>query len=60
MIACLLLLFLSYPLISIFNRPVFVAGIPLLYLYVFVVWIAAVVMLALSYRRHLPSHKHNA
>lgn len=53
------MLLLSYPLISIFNRPVFVAGIPLLYLYVFVVWIAVVVLLALSNRRHHSTNKHS-
>jgi hypothetical protein len=34
---CGYLLF-SFPLITIFDRPLFPAGIPLLYLYLFLVW----------------------
>jgi hypothetical protein len=52
MTAGILLLLLSYPLISIFNRPVFVAGIPLLYLYVLLVWVGIVLLLAFYNRRH--------
>jgi hypothetical protein len=42
-------LLLNFPVLAILNRPVMVAGIPALYLYLFGVWvlgIAAVVVLA--------------
>jgi hypothetical protein len=42
-------LLLNFPVLAIFNRPTIVAGIPLLYLYLFFVWlcaIAAVIALA--------------
>ena len=35
-------LLLSYPLINVPNRPLLLFGVPLLYLYLFVVWIAGV------------------
>jgi Ca2+/Na+ antiporter len=42
----ILLIFLfTYPIISIANRVSFVAGIPVLFLYVFIVWIIAIVVL---------------
>jgi hypothetical protein len=37
---------LNYPLLSIFNHPVLPLGIPLLYLYIFLVWLAIIVLLA--------------
>lgn len=40
-----LLLVFSYPLISIANQPVFTGRFPLLFVYVFVVWICAIIML---------------
>lgn len=45
-ISLLLLLLLSYPLISIFNKPQLVSGIPLLYLYLFFVWLGGIVLTA--------------
>ena len=33
-------LLLSYPLVNVPNRPVLVLGIPLLYLYLFGLWVA--------------------
>jgi hypothetical protein len=42
-------LLLSFPVLAIFNRPLMVAGVPILYLYLFAVWalgIAAVFVLA--------------
>jgi hypothetical protein len=44
-------LLLSFPVLAIFNRPLTLAGIPILYLYLFGVWvagIAAVFLLARS------------
>jgi hypothetical protein len=46
-ISLLLLLLLSYPIISIFNKPRLVGGIPLLYLYLFFVWLGAIIAIAL-------------
>ncbi len=37
---------LTYPLISIANKQVMVAGIPLLFLYVLVVWVIAIIVFA--------------
>jgi hypothetical protein len=48
-------LLLSYPVLAIFNRPVMLAGIPILYLYLFGLWvagIAAVFLLARSPWNH--------
>jgi hypothetical protein len=42
---------LNYPLLSLFSRPEGVAGIPLLYVYVFAVWILLVGLLALVIER---------
>jgi hypothetical protein len=44
-------LLLVWPLLSIANRPVRVAGIPALVLYLFVVWAAIVAVLAWAARR---------
>jgi len=41
----LLLLLFTYPVISIVNKVSFVAGIPVLFLYVFIVWIIAIIIL---------------
>jgi hypothetical protein len=42
---------LVWPLLSIPNRPVLVAGIPALVLYLFGVWVAIVAVLAWAARR---------
>jgi hypothetical protein len=42
---------LNYPILSLFGRPVDVAGIPLLYIYVFAAWILLVGLLALVIER---------
>jgi hypothetical protein len=39
----LVFLLLNYPLLQIFNRNSSLAGIPLLVLYIFVVWLLAIV-----------------
>ena len=40
-ILCFLLL--SYPLLQIFNHDTFVTGLPLLFLYIFGVWVLAII-----------------
>jgi len=42
---------LNYPILSLFSRPEDVMGIPLLYVYVFAVWILLVGLLALVIER---------
>jgi uncharacterized membrane protein (DUF4010 family) len=51
--ACVLLFgaLLGWPLLSIPNRPVLVAGVPALVLYLFVVWTAIVGVLVWAARR---------
>jgi hypothetical protein len=44
-------LLINFPLLAIFNRPVTVGGIPLLYLYLFGVWAAGIVAVFLIARR---------
>jgi hypothetical protein len=34
---------LSFPILAIFNRPILLGGIPILYLYLFGVWIVGIV-----------------
>ncbi len=48
MVGCVLL---NYPILSLFSLPVDVAGIPLLYVYVFVAWVLLVALLALVVER---------
>ena len=36
------LLLLSYPLVNVPNQPVLVLGVPALYLYLFVLWLAGI------------------
>ncbi len=40
-------LLFNYPLLALFNRAVMVAGVPLLYLYVFLAWALLITLLAL-------------
>jgi hypothetical protein len=44
------LLLLNYPLLTIVDRPVRVAGVPLLWAYLFTVWAALIVLLAVVVR----------
>jgi hypothetical protein len=44
-------LFLSYPLLQIFNYTTLVTGIPLLFLYIFGVWVLAIIGLYVMNRR---------
>ncbi|HSE95407.1 MAG TPA: hypothetical protein VLD61_05915 [Methylomirabilota bacterium] len=43
-------LLLSFPILAIFNRPVLLGGIPVLYLYLFGVWIAGIAAVFLVVR----------
>ena len=52
LIAILLLLLVNYPLLSAANKEVFVAGIPLLYLYLGIVWGLAILVLYLTTRQY--------
>lgn len=45
LIALLMLLLFTYPLLSTANKRVMVGGIPLLYIYIGVVWLLAIVVL---------------
>lgn len=42
LLSIFLLVLVSYPLITIVNKPLLIAGIPLLYLYIFFVWAAVI------------------
>lgn len=44
-------LLFNYPLLALFNRPVLVGGVPVLYLYVLVAWALLVGLLALVVER---------
>lgn len=44
------LLLFNFPLLSLFNRPVMVLGVPLLYLYLFVAW-WVIILLTLAISR---------
>lgn len=43
----LFLALFNYPLLSIANKPLLVAGMPLLYLYLFSAWLLMIILLAL-------------
>ncbi len=47
------LLLFNFPLLNLFNRPVLALGIPVLYLYLFVVW-ALIIFLILMVSRSKP------
>jgi hypothetical protein len=44
-------LLFNFPLLALFNRGVDVLGIPLLYAYIFGVWLALIVLMALVIER---------
>ncbi|MDH4093469.1 MAG: hypothetical protein OEV81_01650 [Betaproteobacteria bacterium] len=49
---CLLgLLLFNYPLLAVFNVPVMIFGIPLLYVYFFLAWAALIALMALVIER---------
>lgn len=41
----------NYPLLALFNRPAWVFGIPLLYVFLFGGWLALIVLMALAIER---------
>ena len=45
LLALLMILLLTYPLIAIVNKPILLMGIPFLYLYIFFVWLIIVVII---------------
>ncbi len=45
LLGCILL---DYPLLSLFDRPVTVFGVPLLYAYLFVIWAALILLMAVA------------
>jgi hypothetical protein len=61
--ATLVLLFLvgvllvSYPLLAVFNRPLRIAGVPVLYVYLFATWAAGILAVALLARRRWPGEE---
>lgn len=38
----------NHPILSLFNQPVLVAGLPLLFLYLFAVWCGLIVLIGLT------------
>ncbi len=40
----------NYPILSLFNREILVFGVPLIYLYLFLVWIVFVMLIACATR----------
>lgn len=50
-IVLLFFMLINYPLFSIFNRKGFIAGIPILYFYVFFLWAALIVFLIIFIER---------
>ena len=43
-------LLFNYPLLALFNRPLLVFGIPLVYAYVFAAWALVIALMALAIR----------
>jgi hypothetical protein len=51
------IIMMNYPFISIFNKPVMLFGIPLLYLYLLVGWVASIFVVYLFIKAlSLPNH----
>lgn len=55
LIAILMLLFFTYPLLDTANKDTRIGGIPLLYLYIGVIWLLAI--LALYFTANTPDQK---
>lgn len=45
------ILLFNYPVLAVFNRAIDVAGIPLVYVYIFTAWAAFIALLALVIER---------
>lgn len=46
------------PILTIFDRPVLIAGIPLTYLFLFGIWLMVIIAIAVGARRRLPAPVH--
>jgi fatty acid desaturase len=46
-ITILLVCLLNFPLLSLFNKAIFVWGIPLIYVYVFSVWTVGIIVIGI-------------
>ncbi len=44
--ALLVFILLNFPILGLFGKPYFLFGIPLVYLYIFVVWIGLIIFLS--------------
>ncbi|WP_299985144.1 hypothetical protein [uncultured Pontibacter sp.] len=53
-ISALFMVLLNFPLLSIFNSGTTVSGVPVLYLYLTVVWLACIVAIAFFINRQDP------
>jgi hypothetical protein len=52
---CMLgVLLFNFPVLSLFNKPIFVIGIPLIYAYIFLAWAVLVALMALVARTRGP------
>jgi Ca2+/Na+ antiporter len=45
LLSILLLVLFTFPFVSVANRAALVAGVPVLFLYIFIVWIIAIIVL---------------
>jgi predicted acyltransferase len=53
LLGILLLVLLSYPIITAVSKPILIMGMPLLFLYIFSVWVTVVVVLYRSaHKKH--------
>ncbi len=48
------LVLLFPPFLTVFNRPAMIAGVPVLYLYLFVAWGLVIALIAVVVERHRP------
>jgi predicted permease len=48
LLGCLLF---NYPILSIFNRAIFIDGVPLLYVYLFAAWVMIILLTAVICRQ---------
>lgn len=56
-ISVLFLVLLNFPVLSIFNKGGMVAGVPVLYLYITLVWFACIVGIGLFVEKNAPPEK---
>ncbi len=57
LLAIFLLVVFSYPILSIANKPTTIAGFPLLYAYIFSVWLTAILLLLFIAEKKGPKNK---